>query len=156
MLAFELENRAFFAASIPDRGDDYFAHFDDRLAALLAEQDAGTCHFHVLVVEDDDDEKIVGRFNLVDVADGSAELGYRLAEKATGRGLATAAVREVCAFAADRYGLDRMWATTTADNVRSQAVLERAGFVRTAEIEANGRLEFRYEWTLATAPDSTA
>jgi [ribosomal protein S5]-alanine N-acetyltransferase len=25
LLAFELESRAFFAASIPDRGDDYFA-----------------------------------------------------------------------------------------------------------------------------------
>jgi ribosomal-protein-alanine N-acetyltransferase len=27
LLGFETENRAFFAASIPDRGDDYFANF---------------------------------------------------------------------------------------------------------------------------------
>jgi hypothetical protein len=27
LLGFETENRAYFAASIPDRGDDYFANF---------------------------------------------------------------------------------------------------------------------------------
>jgi len=30
VLAFELANRAYFAASISDRGDDYFAQFTDR------------------------------------------------------------------------------------------------------------------------------
>jgi hypothetical protein len=38
VLAFERENRAYFAASIPDRGDDYFAHFESRHRALLAER----------------------------------------------------------------------------------------------------------------------
>jgi ribosomal-protein-alanine N-acetyltransferase len=41
LLAFERENRAYFAASIPDRGDEYFAQFDQRHSDLLAEQDAG-------------------------------------------------------------------------------------------------------------------
>ncbi len=49
LLAFERENRAWFAARVPDRGDDYFAHFEERIHALLAEQEAGVCHFHVLV-----------------------------------------------------------------------------------------------------------
>ncbi|MFH8472895.1 GNAT family N-acetyltransferase [Streptomyces sp. NPDC018000] len=130
LLAFEQENRAFFAASVPDRGDDYFAHFDARLAALLAEQAAGICHFHVLV---DTDGEVLGRFNLVDAADGSAELGYRVAEKATGRGLATATVRRLCALAAEEYGLTTLRAETTLDNPASQAVLTRAGFVPTGE-----------------------
>jgi ribosomal-protein-alanine N-acetyltransferase len=30
LLAFERENRAYFAASIPDRGDEYFVQFDAR------------------------------------------------------------------------------------------------------------------------------
>ncbi|MFJ1823390.1 GNAT family N-acetyltransferase, partial [Streptomyces sp. NPDC088178] len=102
LLAFEQENRMFFAASVPDRGDDYFTNFDARLAALLAEQATGACHFHVLV---DDLGVILGRFNLVDAANGSAELGYRVAEKATGRGLATATVRHLCTLAAEEYGL---------------------------------------------------
>ncbi|SEM88908.1 GNAT family N-acetyltransferase [Nonomuraea pusilla] len=77
LLTFEKENRAYFSASIPDRGDGCFARFDERLAALLAEQAAGVCYFHVLV---DDRGRVVGRVNLIDVADRSAELGYRIAE----------------------------------------------------------------------------
>ena len=38
LLAFERENRAYFAASIPDRGDDYFATFAERHRELLAWQ----------------------------------------------------------------------------------------------------------------------
>ncbi|MGH9293245.1 MAG: GNAT family N-acetyltransferase [Acidimicrobiales bacterium] len=49
-------------------------------------------HRHVLVEEDG---TIVGRVNLTVVGDGSAELGYRIAERAAGRGLAAAAVRQV-------------------------------------------------------------
>jgi [ribosomal protein S5]-alanine N-acetyltransferase len=30
LLAFEQENRAYFAAWVPDRGDDYFANFAER------------------------------------------------------------------------------------------------------------------------------
>ncbi|MCX5343370.1 GNAT family N-acetyltransferase [Streptomyces atratus] len=130
LLAFEQENRAFFAASVPDRGDDYFAHFEARLAALLAEQAAGICHFHVLV---DTDGEILGRFNLVDVADGCAELGFRIAEKATHRGLATATVRQICTLAATEYGLTTLRAAATLDNTASRTVLTRTGFVPTGE-----------------------
>ncbi len=49
VLAFELANRAYFAASISDRGDDFFAEFSDRYDALLAEQEDGGCAFYVLV-----------------------------------------------------------------------------------------------------------
>ncbi|WP_405736473.1 GNAT family N-acetyltransferase [Streptomyces sp. NBC_01537] len=93
ILAFERETRAYFAASIPDRGEDYFARFDERHCGLLAEQEAGVCYFHVLVGAAGE---VLGRINLVDVADGAAELGYRIAERAAGQGLATSAVREMC------------------------------------------------------------
>ena len=51
ILAFELANRAHFAASISDRGDEYFEHFTERHDALLAEA-AGTGAYYVLVAED--------------------------------------------------------------------------------------------------------
>lgn len=131
VLAFEKANRAFFAKTIPDRGDDYFAEFAERHAALLAEQAEGVCFFHVLV---DDDGSILGRFNLVDVEDGQAELGFRLAEDATGRGLATAAVLEVIERAAG-YGLTSLRAGTSRANTASQGVLRRAGFVVVGDSE---------------------
>lgn len=77
VLAFELANRAYFAASVSDRGDDFFAQFTDRYNALLAEQEAGICAFYVLVAED---SSVLGRFNLVDIEDHTAELGYRVAQ----------------------------------------------------------------------------
>jgi len=139
LLAFETANRAYFAASIPDRGDAYFADFDQRHRALLAEQAEGGCHFHVLV----EDGEVVGRVNLVDVADSSAELGFRIAEKAAGRGLATRAVAEVCAMAVD-YGLTSLRARATVDNAGSRAVLARSEFVVIGETELNGRPGLRY------------
>jgi len=90
VLAFELANRAYFATFISDRGDEFYDHFSERHNALLAEQEAGTCVFHVLVGEDG---TVLGRFNLFDLQDGTATLGYRVAQHVTGRGVATATVR---------------------------------------------------------------
>ncbi|MEV6833912.1 GNAT family N-acetyltransferase [Streptomyces sp. NPDC051133] len=126
VLAFELANRAYFAASISDRGDAFFDRFTDRFNALLAEQDAGICAFHVLV---DEDGAVLGRFNLVDMEGGTAQLGYRVARHVAGRGVATATVRELCRLAAARHGLHTLRAATTHANVASQRVLTKAGFV---------------------------
>jgi [ribosomal protein S5]-alanine N-acetyltransferase len=92
VLAFELANRAYFAASISDRGDDFFAQFSDGYNALLAEQEAGLCACYVLLAEDG---SILGRFNLYSIQDHTAELGYRVAQHATGRGIATVTVQEL-------------------------------------------------------------
>jgi len=126
VLAFELANRAYFAASISDRGDDFFDHFTERHSDLLAEQEAGTCAFYVLVGEDG---SVLGRFNLYDIKDGTAELGYRVAQHVAGRGVATATVRELCRLAAARHGLRTLRAATSSGNVASQKVLTKAGFV---------------------------
>ncbi|MEV5782779.1 GNAT family N-acetyltransferase [Streptomyces sp. NPDC051639] len=125
VLAFELANRAYFAASISDRGDEYFAQFTDRHSALLAEQEAGICAFYVLVAEDG---SVLGRFNLYDFEDGTAVLGYRVAQHVAGRGVATATVRELCVLAAARHGLRTLRAATARDNAASQNVLTKAGF----------------------------
>ncbi|TDB78296.1 GNAT family N-acetyltransferase [Micromonospora sp. KC723] len=126
VLAFELANRTYFAASISDRGDDFFDQFADRYNALLAEQKAGICAFYVLVAEDG---SVLGRFNLYDLEDGTAKLGYRVAEQVAGRGVATATVRELCRIAAASNGLRTLRATTSHDNAASQKVLAKAGFV---------------------------
>ncbi|MGX7671235.1 GNAT family N-acetyltransferase [Plantactinospora sp. DSM 117369] len=141
LLRFERENRAFFARSVPDRGDDYFTGFAERHAELLAEQAAGLHHFHVLV---DDDGAVLGRFNLVDVADGGAELGFRVAERATGRGIATDGVRRVCALARDGYGLRRLVARAALDNAGSLAVLRRTGFTPVGEVVLAGQPGLRH------------
>jgi [ribosomal protein S5]-alanine N-acetyltransferase len=145
LLAFERENRAYFAASIPDRGDEFFAEFDTRHAQLLAWQATGTDYLHVLVAERGE---VVGRVNLTEVADGSAELGYRIAQKAAGQGLATAAVRQVRELAARTYGLTRLRARVTLDNPASRKVLEHNGFVAVGELTLNGKPAIAYSCEL--------
>jgi ribosomal-protein-alanine N-acetyltransferase len=126
VLAFELANRPYFAASISDRGDEFFAQFTDRFSASLAEQEAGICAFYVLVAEDG---SVLGRFNLFNIEDQTAELGYRVAQHVAGRGVATATVRELCRLAAAQHGLRTLRAATARQNAASQKVLAKAGFV---------------------------
>ncbi|MFE6333512.1 GNAT family N-acetyltransferase [Streptomyces sp. NPDC057806] len=142
VLAFELANRGYFAASVPDRGDDFFAEFTDRYSALLAEQEAGICAFYVLVAEDG---AVLGRFNLYDLESGTAELGYRVARHVAGRGVATATVRELCRLAVARHGLRTLRAGTSRENVASQRVLIKAGFVLVDPADLGGKSDPWYQ-----------
>jgi [ribosomal protein S5]-alanine N-acetyltransferase len=136
VLAFELANRAYFAAFISDRGDEFYDQFTERYDALLAEQEAGLCAFYLLVGEDG---SVLGRFNLYDISGGAAVLGYRVAQHVAGRGVATATVRELCQLAAARYGLRTIKAAVNHENVASQRVLAKAGFVATGPAEPGGK-----------------
>ena len=145
ILDFELVNRGYFAASISDRGDEFFEHFAEQHSELLAEQAAGVRACYVLV---DDDGSVLGRFNLTQIKDGTAELGYRVAERAAGRGVATSAVLELCRLAPSRHGIRRLRAATNTDNVASQRVLAKAGFVKVGAAdpaEIGGRAGSWYE-----------
>src|SRR5215813_4888896 len=146
VLAFELANRAYFAAFISDRGDEFFAQFTDQYNASLAEQETGICAFYVLV---DEDGSVLGRFNLFSIKDGTAVLGYRVAENAAGRGVATAAVRELCRLAAARHGLRTLRAATSRENVASQKVLTKAGFGPAGPADLGGKTGTWYHRDLA-------
>jgi len=100
VLAFELANRGYFAASVSDRGDEFF--------------------------------------DLYDFQDGTANLGYRVAEHVAGRGVATSNVRELCLLAATRHGLRTLRAATAHANAASQKVLTKAGFVPLGPAEPAG------------------
>ena len=136
VLAFELANRGYFAASISDRGDEFFDQFAERHSALLAEQEAGIGAFYVLVAEDG---SVLGRFNLVFAADRTAELGYRVAQDIAGRGVATATVRDLCELAAARYGLRTLRAAVSRSNAASRKVLTKAGFVPAGPADLGGK-----------------
>jgi [ribosomal protein S5]-alanine N-acetyltransferase len=127
VLAFELENREFFARTVSDRGDAFFSDYASHHELLLKEQTLGTCKFHVLV---DGGDAVVGRLNLYDLMQGTADLGYRIAERASGSGVATAAVLKLCEMSAGQYELHRLRAKVLDTNVASQRVLEKAGFAR--------------------------
>jgi RimJ/RimL family protein N-acetyltransferase len=57
-------------------------------------------------------------------------VGYWLAPDARGRGVMTKAVKAVVDWARTEHGIKRLFLTTHPDNLSSQRVAERAGFVR--------------------------
>ncbi len=61
---------------------------------------------------------------------GLAGVGYWLCKAARGRGVATTALRLVAGWAFESLRIERLHLTTLPDNLRSQAVAERAGFQR--------------------------
>lgn len=66
----------------------------------------------------------------VDGRNRSTSVGYWLAATHQGRGIATAAVRALCAHAFETRDLHRVELHARPDNVRSRAVAERLGFTR--------------------------
>lgn len=130
---FERANRAFFAARVGDRGDDFFEHFDDHLGARVRENHEGTSLCFVIV---DPDGEVLGRVNISDIDQPtSTELGFRVAEHAQGRGIATQGVTAALGVAASR-GVTTVHARVSTANPGSRRVLEHCGFSQTGQVEA--------------------
>lgn len=133
LLQFERDNRRWFEAHIDPRGDDFYtrdgvrAHIEQYLDGYAR----ATWHPCVIV---DRSEAIVGRANLkeIDLAKGMAEIGYRVAQRTAGQGLATQAVRYLTTLARTEWRLNQLFAHVSTQNTASARVLEKCGFVRAA------------------------
>jgi [ribosomal protein S5]-alanine N-acetyltransferase len=125
-------NRDFLAPWSPIRGEDYFTAGGQHALVqdALARHEQGSVLPCVIL---DGTGRVTGRITLNDIVRGpfqSCSLGYWLGAADTGRGLATAAARDIINLAFEELGLHRIQAGTLPHNVRSQRVLERNGFVR--------------------------
>lgn len=84
----------------------------------------------------------------------SAEVGYWISQAYWGRGIATAAVQAVTAFAMAEHGLTRVFALPFAENAASCRVLEKAGFTREARLRKSaqkaGRVKDQYLYAFVT------
>ena len=130
LLRFETVNRDFFEARINSRPAAYYSREGVRAAIALAECDAAEDKGYQFLVCTEAGE-LVGRVNLAAVRRKhfhSADLGYRMAEAACGRGYASEAVRQVLLLAFGELGLKRIEATVRVGNEGSSRVLRRNGF----------------------------
>jgi len=66
--------------------------------------------------------------NVIDKVNRSTEIGYWLTKAATGRGVATRAVRRLVEFAFDELGMNRIVIRVAEGNLKSMAIPERLGF----------------------------
>lgn len=129
VLRFELENRAFFERSIAGFGDDYYTL--EAVTRILNERALDwredKSYYYLIRVAGE----LVGRISLFDVQRGPAQMaqiGYRVAEKHSGKGYAAAAVGLVLKDAFEVYKLHRIEAATAPKNIGSQIVLVKNGF----------------------------
>ena len=127
LAALYLANREFLAPFEPARPPDFFTAEGQR--TRLERQLADATHPFAIL----DGEAIAGTINLFRISrDGPASgvIGYWIDRASNGRGLATAAVGEILAYAFDTLALHRVEAATLVDNVSSQRVLEKNRFER--------------------------
>ncbi len=79
----------------------------------------------------------IGIHPMEDVHHFNAELGYWVAEKYWGHGIATRAVSEMVEYGFNTFPVDRIFARPYGNNLASQKVLEKAGFELEARIRGN-------------------
>jgi [ribosomal protein S5]-alanine N-acetyltransferase len=125
-------NRDFLAPWDPVRGDGYFTEAGQLadIQGSLIQYRQGIKLPHVILTESG---TLAGRINLNNIVRGafqSGSLGYWVSADENGRGLATAAVRDMVRLAFGELRLHRVEAGTLVRNAASQRVLERNGFVR--------------------------
>jgi len=113
--------------------DDYPSDGDAVVAAVIGEAGADydeSAVLGVLQVRGRSSGLAIGGIGfLFPVDDGEIEVGYGLVESARGLGLASESLAAVIDLARE-HGVRRMVALTDVDNVPSQRVLQRAGFVQ--------------------------
>jgi [ribosomal protein S5]-alanine N-acetyltransferase len=124
-------NREFLAPWDPVRDDAFFtlAGQRDAVRSALEQYERGVTLPLVIV----DGGRVVGRISLTGIVRGpllSGTLGYWVNAADNGRGLATAAVREIVTVAFDDLGLHRIEASTQLANIGSHRVLDRCGFTQ--------------------------
>lgn len=97
------------------------------------------------------DEKYLGcitirpPYSLIDPGYQTLEIGYRLNEEYRGRGIMTKVVKAVCSFIFEkRTDIEKIVASTGEQNIVSQRVLEKSGFVRHSGLKTNGLADFAF------------
>ena len=129
LLAFEIHNREWFESHIDARDPAFYSlqGVADHIESYLSDFAIGA--WHPFVIEDCS-QRIVGRANLksIDSSTGSAQVGYRIDQRACGQGLATLALRHLIQEARMRWGLAQLVAYAFRENAGSRKVLDRCGF----------------------------
>jgi [ribosomal protein S5]-alanine N-acetyltransferase len=122
-------NRRFLAPFDPVRPADFFTAAGQRRSLEALERDrAADAGERFLIEADGEPAGVISASRVTRGAFQNAGLGYWVAERLNGRGVATEAVRLVCRWGFDEARLHRLEAATLVDNVGSQTVLRRNRF----------------------------
>jgi len=135
LLRFETHNREWFESQIDARAPSFYSRqgVTDHIESYLSDFALGA--WHPFVIEEAS-EGIVGRANLKNINSpkGCAEVGYRIDQRFCGQGLATLALQHLIQEAQAHWNLTRLFAIVYKNNIGSQKVLSRCGFLIEQEL----------------------
>jgi RimJ/RimL family protein N-acetyltransferase len=103
--------------------------------AIASSAEWGYCQWPLI---QKDDGSVIGFCGFVNAVEG-AEIGWRLARGAWGRGLATEAAEAVLKHGFDSLKLSRVVATVQTSNVASLHIAEKLGMIRKGNFRRDGR-----------------
>ncbi|OEF06818.1 GNAT family N-acetyltransferase [Vibrio genomosp. F10] len=132
LLEFEKMNQTWFESYVPARETGFYSdsgltqHIDDCLTLHQSNE------MLPMLIKSAQGE-IVGRINLhnLDLDEGSAHLGYRIAQNKTGLGIATLATKKIAILCKEDYSLKRLIALAATNNIASQRTLTNNQFRQT-------------------------
>lgn len=130
-------NQAHLAPSMPLLGSEFYEpeYWNERRQVHQRELDQGVAVRWVIVTSKDakQNQTVMGHINLTQIFRGPSQsgvVGYGLDRQAEGKGLMSQALGIAIDYAFEDLALHRIQANYRPENVRSEAVLHRLGFVR--------------------------
>ncbi len=128
LFQFELDNRRWFEKHIAARESDFYSKFkvEKYIIACLAEFHTQVMYPAIIEVDD----VIIARVNFrnINLEKKTADIGYRVAESESGKGVASFAVSEMLEIAEKNFCLKNIKSYVSATNIASQRVLEKYAF----------------------------
>lgn len=139
-------NRSFLQPWEPQREEPWYTPAGQRseLGRVLADQEGGRAAAFLIM----DGDVPAGQVTLSTIRYGaalSADIRFWVALDHNGRGLATAAVREVQDYAFTTLGLHRLETATVPHNIAAQHVLVATGFTRIGRAPEYLRINGRWQ-----------
>ena len=131
LLDFEHKNKDYLEKSIAPRDEGFYSlegvgyHINE---LLYLQKQRKACGY--VLIGDHQDKSIIARANLKNIIGNTAEIGYRVAEKESGKGIASRCVRFLIEQA-KVSGLTMLTAEVMDNNPASDKVLIKNGFAPT-------------------------
>lgn len=152
LFQFELDNRRWFEKHIAARESDFYSKFkvEKYIIACLAEFHAQVMYPAIIEVDD----VIIARVNFrnINLEKKTADIGYRVAESESGKGVASFAVKVMLELAKSELDLETISSFVTIRNIASQKVLAKFNFNQVRQHKdfavVSGENEDCYEYLL--------
>lgn len=126
LFEFENNNKAWFERFIEPRADNFYSQHGIGKHIETASQSMakGNSYSSILI----DNNAIIARANLKDITQHSAFIGYRVAENATSKGIASYCLSQLIQLAQNNYGISQLNAMVLENNPASMRVLKKHHF----------------------------